>query len=104
MNSSTQAILDHIGAIPPGRVMGYARVAEAAGIAHGARLVVRILHTQSDSQDLPWWRVVRSDGSIGLSEECGGALQRSMLEAEGVVFDASGKIDLERYGYNGYRS
>ena len=101
MNSSTQAILDHIGAIPPGRVMGYARVAEAAGIAHGARLVVRILHTQSEARDLPWWRVVRSDGKIGLPEDSGGAMQRSMLEAEGVVFDASGKIDLKRFGHNG---
>lgn len=99
MNQSTIAIVELIASIPSGKVMSYGRVAAAAGIPNGARLVVRVLNSMSRAEDLPWWRVLRSDGSIGLSEDGGGALQRAMLEAEGVVFGPSGKTDLARFGH-----
>jgi alkylated DNA nucleotide flippase Atl1 len=41
--------------------------------------------------DLPWWRVVRADGSLAAGER-----QRERLEAEGVPFlpGAAGRVDL----------
>jgi alkylated DNA nucleotide flippase Atl1 len=32
-------------------------------------------------EDVPWWRIVRADGSLAK-----GARQRALLEAEGVPF------------------
>jgi alkylated DNA nucleotide flippase Atl1 len=34
-----------------------------------------------DGDDVPWWRIVRSDGSLAK-----GARQRALLEAEGIPF------------------
>jgi methylated-DNA-protein-cysteine methyltransferase-like protein len=44
---------------------------------------------------LPWHRVVNGRGGISTDGEHPG-LQRAMLEAEGVCFDESGCVDLER--------
>ena len=46
---------------------------------------------------IPWHRVVNARGGLSTEGEHPG-LQRAMLEAEGVVFDAQGHIDLERFG------
>jgi methylated-DNA-protein-cysteine methyltransferase related protein len=41
--------------------------------------------------DIPWWRVVRADGSLAAGDR-----QRARLEAEGVPFraGAGGRVDL----------
>ena len=41
--------------------------------------------------DIPWWRVVRADGSLAAGDE-----QRARLEAEGVPFQpgARARVDL----------
>jgi methylated-DNA-protein-cysteine methyltransferase-like protein len=45
---------------------------------------------------VPWHRVVNAAGRVSLGEERGAApLQRALLEAEGIVFDARGRIALE---------
>jgi methylated-DNA-protein-cysteine methyltransferase-like protein len=49
---------------------------------------------------IPWQRVVNARGGISTDKEHPG-LQRAMLEAEGVRFDAHGQIDLDRYGFSG---
>ena len=49
---------------------------------------------------VPWHRVINSQGKIsphGLGY--GSAMQRKLLEDEGVVFNASGKIDWEVFGW-----
>lgn len=47
--------------------------------------------------DVPWHRVVNSQGKI--SDRPGADKQRQMLELEGVVFDVKGKIDLKKYSW-----
>ena len=47
---------------------------------------------------VPWHRVINSQGKISLPGAAG-IEQRALLEAEGVVFDARGKIDLNRFGW-----
>lgn len=59
----TGRILAAIRAIPHGHVAGYGHVARRAGLPGRARLVARVLATCEDP-DLPWHRVVRSDGRI----------------------------------------
>lgn len=45
---------------------------------------------------IPWHRVVNGKGTVSTDKEHPG-LQRAMLEAEGVVFDRDGRIDLDLF-------
>ena len=95
---STMMIVDSIRAIPPGRVASYGAVAAMASIPWGARQVVRVLHSMSAAEGLPWWRILRKDGSIALPEGSGRELQAGLLRAEGVEVDEDGRVDMGRYG------
>ena len=53
-------VLDLVERIPPGRVMSYGDVAEYLG-AGGPRQVGRVMAYHGGA--VPWWRVVRADGS-----------------------------------------
>jgi alkylated DNA nucleotide flippase Atl1 len=68
-------VLSRIRAIPEGFVRTYGDVSPGA-----PRFAGTVLHAAGDP-DLPWWRVVRADGSLAK-----GARQRARLEAEGVPF------------------
>lgn len=50
-------------------------------------------------EDVPWQRVVNSQGKISLPLNRGGTKQRMMLEEEGIEFDAKQRIDLKRFGW-----
>ncbi|MBB3826104.1 MULTISPECIES: MGMT family protein [Xanthomonas] len=77
-------ILQVIRAIPVGEVAGYGDVAQRAGLPGRARLVARVLSGNDDPQ-LPWHRVVRSDGRIALPEGSAGHREQCQrLRAEGV--------------------
>lgn len=99
LTEGTLRIVAVIQAIPPGRVASYGLVARAAGLANGARQVVRVLHSRSEKDGLPWHRMLRADGSIALPPGGGFELQRALLKAEGVEVSPSGGVDLERYGW-----
>jgi len=90
--------MEQLLAIPQGRVSCYRDIAAKAGLPNGARQVVRVLHALSEKHNLPWYRVIRSNGSIALEEEAGKELQMSLLRAEGVEVSSSGRIDMERFG------
>jgi len=97
MTENTLRIIEVIKAIPPGRVSSYGSIALAAGLPNGARQTVRILHSLSEKLDLPWHRVIRSNGSIALDGE-GRELQIQLLRSEGVDVSPDGKIDMNRFG------
>lgn len=86
--------------IPRGRVSTYGAVARAAGLANGARQVVRVLHSSAESEKLPWHRILRKDGSIALPLGGGFELQKALLEDEGVEVSQAGKVDLARFGFD----
>ena len=80
-----RVILDAVRAIPEGFVRTYGDLWPAA-----PRLAGRVLAGAVEA-DLPWWRVVRSDGSLAVGER-----QRARLEAEDVPFraPANRRVDL----------
>ena len=83
--SAPARILAAVRAIPRGRVAGYGEVARRAGLPGRARLVARVLSTNTDPK-LPWHRVLRSDGRIAFPAGSKGfAEQARRLKAEGVV-------------------
>lgn len=84
---NTRRILAAIRAIPRGQVAGYGEVARRAGLPGRARLVARIL-SEGAHADLPWHRVLRSDGRIALPAGSRGFREQvRRLRAEGVVVD-----------------
>ena len=50
-------------------------------------------------EDVPWQRVINSQGRISLRP--GGENQRRLLEEEDVEFSSNGKVDFQRFGWNG---
>jgi len=99
--SSYARIYAVVRRVPAGRVTTYGEVARRAGLPGHARQVGYALHALREGDDsVPWHRVVNARGAISPRGEPGmDALQRRILEAEGVVFDARDRIDLDRYGW-----
>lgn len=66
-----------------------------------ARQVGYALAALPDSHDVPWHRIVNARGEVSPRSAALGyeRLQRTLLESEGVSFDARGRIDLERFGW-----
>lgn len=82
--SAEERILAAIRAVPRGQVAGYGHIARRAGLPGRARLVARILGGNEDP-DLPWHRILRSDGRIAFPEGSRGWREQSQrLLAEGV--------------------
>ena len=67
-------MLRRIREVPEGFVRAYGDVSPGA-----PRFAGTVLATTSE--DVPWWRIVRADGSLAK-----GARQRALLEQEGVPF------------------
>ena len=97
MRSRWETFYRQIRKVPRGKVASYGQIAELAGLEGHARQVGYALHALPADSGVPWHRVVNAKGEIsprsaGDSHE----LQRMLLEAEGVKFDAKGRI-LRRY-------
>jgi methylated-DNA-protein-cysteine methyltransferase related protein len=101
--STYDAIYAIVRQIPSGYVATYGQVAELANLPGQARLVgYALFQIHLQSTDIPWHRVVNAKGEISHSPFRQGTdyLQRSLLEQEGVCFNAAGKINLKDYRWN----
>jgi methylated-DNA-protein-cysteine methyltransferase related protein len=67
-------VLARVREVPEGFVRTYGDVSPGAPRFAGTVLF-------ATNEDVPWWRIVRADGSLAK-----GARQRALLEAEGVPF------------------
>jgi methylated-DNA-protein-cysteine methyltransferase related protein len=100
-SETTKGIILALRRVPRGKVTSYGAIAALAGLPNGARQVVRVLHSSAEKEGLPWYRVLRKDGSIALPPGEGFELQRALLEKEGVSVTREGRIDLARFGWPG---
>ncbi len=79
--------------IPSGKVMTYGQIALTLGDGYTPRTVGYAMHASDDS--VPWQRVINSQGKCSTGRlTIPINLQQELLEAEGIVFNASGKCDL----------
>lgn len=98
-------VWDLVRQVPPGKVTTYGQIARLLGapegveertyLAFGARWVGGAM--ASCPEDVPWQRVINSQGEISLRP--GAERQRQLLEEEGVVFSERGRVDLKRFGW-----
>src|SRR5436190_11438602 len=96
-------ILDVVSRIPRGRIATYGQVARLAGLPGQARLVGYALHALPAGTSIPWQRVVNAQGAI--STPAGhDAVQRRLLESEGITFDSRGRIALASFQWRSRRS
>jgi methylated-DNA-protein-cysteine methyltransferase-like protein len=86
-----------IKSIPRGKVATYGQIAAFAGSPRAARQVVRILHSCSIKDNLPWHRVINGQGKISLKPGQGYESQKRLLKKEGVKFALDGSVDLNQY-------
>jgi methylated-DNA-protein-cysteine methyltransferase-like protein len=93
-------VKDVIKSIPRGKVATYAQVAALAGNHQAARQVVRVLHTSSAKDRLPWHRVINSRGGISLAHGRGFEEQKRRLIREGVHVSRSGRVSLEEFQWD----
>lgn len=87
----TDRVLDLVERIPPGQVLSYVAISEIVGEG-GPRQVARVMALEGGT--VPWWRVVRADGSLTSAHGIGA--QEHYAE-EGTPMRANGSaVDIER--------
>jgi methylated-DNA-protein-cysteine methyltransferase-like protein len=95
-NKTYLRILTVVRRVPYGRVATYGMVAELAGFPGHPRLAGYALRHADES--VPWHRIVNARGEISPRAQSDSVhLQRKLLENEGIRFNESGRIDLDRY-------
>ena len=88
--------------VPPGKVASYGAIARMLGHPRAARTVGWALHSLPEGPDVPWQRVINSQGRISTScQEHSADFQQALLEAEGIEFDKRGYVDWDRFGWEG---
>jgi len=87
--------------VPAGRVVTYGQIAVYLGRPQGARTVGWAMRAAPEG--VPWQRVINSQGRISEHGRSPDDVrhQRALLEAEGIVFDREGRVDLRVYQWEG---
>ena len=89
--SAPGKIIGAIRAVPKGEVASYGEIARRAGLPGRARMVARLL-SQNEDKELPWHRILRSDGSVAFPKDSANfAEQIQRLRSEGVEV-VNGKV------------
>ena len=92
------AIRRVIAAVPRGCVASYGEIAARAGLPGRARLVGAALRDTPDGMELPWFRVLHSNGTIALPRGSRGFREQSkLLRAEGVDV-RDGRVPMRAFG------
>ena len=100
-----ERVYEIVRAIPPGRVMTYGQI--AALIPPPARVDPAQYEKLSPrwvgsamancADDVPWQRVINSQGKVSARAGYGPMVQKHLLEREGVAFDEKERVDLAQY-------
>lgn len=97
--NSFEIIYEVVKSIPKGKVATYGQVARLAGNPKWSRVVGYALHVNPAPGVIPCHRVVNREGKVAPAFAFGGSdIQRELLEAEGIIFESDGHVDLKKYG------
>jgi methylated-DNA-protein-cysteine methyltransferase-like protein len=93
----SKRVIQLIQNIPEGKVATYKLIATLAGRPQGARGVGWLLHSSTLKYQLPWQRVIKSNGQLSFPEASHHYhQQKKILEKEGVII-TNGRVDLQKY-------
>lgn len=99
-----EKIYEQVRRIPRGKVATYGQIAILAGNSRWARVVGYALHFNPDPDGIPCYRVVNRLGELAPAFAFGGAeVQAELLRADGIEV-TDGRVDLEKYLWNGLDS
>jgi len=89
--------------IPSGKIASYGQISKIVGrcSAQMVGFALASLRDKPGEPEVPWQRVVNSQGRVALPGSYGSSMQRKLLEDEGVEFDEEGIIDFHRFGWLG---
>nr|WP_086940704.1 MGMT family protein [Thaumasiovibrio occultus] len=95
MNEFAQQIYAILQQTPYGRVVTYGDIAKLAGYPGYARHVGKVLASLPSETQLPWYRVINSQGKISLT--AGDAeRQKNALTMEGIHFEENRVINFRQ--------
>lgn len=101
MKNSFEQIYDVVRKIPRGKVATYGQIALLAGNPRWSRVVGYALHVNPEPLVIPCHRVLNRFGEPSSAFAFGGINEQILLlEEEGVTF-TDGKVDLEKYLWDG---
>ena len=92
----SKRVIEIILKVPVGKVATYGQIAQLAGNSKATRQISRILHSSSAKYDLPWHRVINSQGRISMRNGEGFEMQKAMLESEGIEVN-NDRISLKKH-------
>ena len=96
-----QQIYKLVRLIPEGKVASYGQIAAMLNRCT-PRMVGYAMAALPSGSDVPWHRVINSQGKI--SQRAGGDgedIQRLLLETEGVEFDSNSRVDFSKARWMG---
>ena len=105
MNKSSKnvykLIYNVVAQVPKGKVATYKQVAIKAGFWGHARMVGYALNRLPEDLNIPWHRVINSQGKISYAISRNGHddLQKQLLIEEGVDFSKNNVVDLDKFGF-----
>lgn len=92
-------IFDMVEAIPSGKVATYGQIGKLVGGCSGRMVGFALASLRfAGGRKVPWQRVINRRGKISLTGP-DAALQRALLEEEGVRFDVEGSVNLDDFGW-----
>ncbi len=98
MKGFFQEVYGIVAQIPGGKVATYGQIAMMLGRPRGARMVGWAMAGVPQELNLPCHQVVNQIGELSPAHVFGGeGRQRALLEAEGVTFNQSGKINMKMH-------
>lgn len=94
-----EAIAMTVSQVPYGKVATYGQIARMSGLPGYARYVSRVLGKYSREWNLPWHRVIRSDGKIALRAP--GLQTQTQLLRDEKIDVVNGSVNLKKFQWNG---
>lgn len=92
-------VFDIVKQIPAGQVASYGQISKMIP-GCTARMVGYALASLPNDSGVPWQRVINAKGKISPhGAGFGSAMQRALLEQEGIIFKADNSIDTSIYGW-----
>ncbi len=83
--NKAQQIWQTVCKVPKGKVASYGQIADLAGLPGRARLVGKVLAYAPNKMNLPWFRIIKSNGQLAFIDGSKEAeTQRTLLQKEGV--------------------